>query len=109
MKRQILFVQGGGKDAHDLWDDKLVDSLRQLLPNDYEIRFPTDLDARLPKDVPIHLWHGLDDDIVPPAHVHPCARAIPRARVHHLRGRDHQFNNELSDIAAAILSLEARC
>ena len=28
-RRQILFIQGGGVDAHDEWDDKLVDSLRR--------------------------------------------------------------------------------
>lgn len=184
MKRQILFVQGGGKGVHDEWDDKLVDSLRRLLGDDHEIRyprmpdegdpnlaswrpaierefmalrndailvghsvgatilvetligqpsgkfgaifllaapfagdggwpgdgirFPADLDAHLPEDAPIHLWHGLDDGIVPPAHVDLYAHAIPRARVHRLPGRDHQFNNDLSDIATAIRSLEAR-
>lgn len=40
MKRQLLFVQGGGAGAHDEWDDKLVDSLRRELGLDYEIRYP---------------------------------------------------------------------
>lgn len=26
--RQILFVQGGGEDVHDRWDNHLVDSLQ---------------------------------------------------------------------------------
>src|SRR3954451_13311034 len=29
--RQILFIQGGGADTHDGWDDQLVDSLRRGL------------------------------------------------------------------------------
>lgn len=185
MKRQILFVQGAGKGVHDEWDNKLVDSLRQELGPDYEvryprmpneddpsyaawkpaierefavlrdgsilighsvggtilvktlteqskppkfvaiclmaapfigeggwpgdeIRFPKDLGARLPESVPIHLWHGLGDKAVPPSHVDLYARAIPQARVHRLPGSGHQFDDDLKEVAAAILSLSAR-
>jgi predicted alpha/beta hydrolase family esterase len=185
VKRQLLFVQGGGKGVHDEWDNKLVESLRRELGQDYEIhyprmpseddprydpwktalervfgtlqdgailvghsvggtilvkvlaeqssarefgaifliaapfigdggwstedlQFPPDLGARLPKGVPIHLYHGLEDEVAPPSHIELYARAIPQARVHHLRGRDHQLNDDLKEIAAAILSLEAR-
>jgi predicted alpha/beta hydrolase family esterase len=45
MKRQILFVQGGGADVHDSWDNHLVDSLRRDLGDDYEIVYP-----RMPKE-----------------------------------------------------------
>ena len=38
--RQILFIQGGGAGAHDEWDDKLVESLRQELGGGYEVRYP---------------------------------------------------------------------
>lgn len=183
MKRQVLFVQGGGEGTHDGWDDKLVDSLRQELGDGYEIRyprmpqednpslaawqpaldgelaslqdgsilmghsvggilllktligqparkygaifllaapfvgdggwpseeieFPANLGARLHEGTPVHLWHGLDDDIVPPSHVDLYARAIPQAEVSRLPGRDHQFNNDLTDVAAAIRSLES--
>jgi predicted alpha/beta hydrolase family esterase len=37
---QILFVQGAGDGAHDQWDNRLVDSLRDELGSDYEIRYP---------------------------------------------------------------------
>jgi predicted alpha/beta hydrolase family esterase len=40
LKRQLLFVQGGGKGTHDEWDNKLVASLRQELGQDYEIHYP---------------------------------------------------------------------
>jgi len=185
VKRQLLFVQGGGKGTHDEWDDKLVESLRQELGQGYEIHYPRmpsedspsyaawkgrlerelrtlragailighsvggtillgvlaerasapelggifliaapfvgdggwpaddlqlfpDLEARLPKDVPVHFYHGLQDETVPPSHVELYARAVPRARVHRLPGRDHQLNDDLREVAAAIVSLETR-
>src|SRR6185503_8228177 len=40
MKRQLLFVQGGGAGTHDEWDDKLVASLRRELGPTVEIRYP---------------------------------------------------------------------
>jgi hypothetical protein len=38
--RQILFIQGGGAGAHDHWDDKLFDTLRRGLGDEYEVRYP---------------------------------------------------------------------
>lgn len=179
---QLLFVQGGGKGTHDEWDHKLVESLRQRLGADYEIRYPrmpgeeepsyarwkpaleqefaalrdgavlvghsvgaailvnllashpparrfgalfliaapfvgdggwsaaelrlpADLGARLPRGVPVHLYHGLEDEVAPVAHVALYARAISHAQVLRLPGRDHQLNNDLSEVAAAISSL----
>lgn len=40
MKRQLLFVQGGGAWVHDEWDNKLVESLTRELGPSYEIRYP---------------------------------------------------------------------
>jgi predicted alpha/beta hydrolase family esterase len=40
VKKQVLFIQGGGAGAHDEWDNKLVDSLRQELGLDYDVRYP---------------------------------------------------------------------
>jgi len=40
VKRQLLFVQGGGAGAHDEWDSKLVESLRHELGLRYDIRYP---------------------------------------------------------------------
>lgn len=182
---QLLFVQGGGKGTHDEWDNKLVESLRQEIGQDYEIHYPRmpseddpsynpwkialeelfgtlqdgailvghsvggtilikalteraavrkfgaifliaapfvgnggwsagDLDfspgvgAQLPKGTPIHFYHGLDDEVVPPSHVELYARAVPQASIHRLPGRDHQLNNDLREVAATILSLETR-
>lgn len=68
------------------------------------MEFSPDLGRRLPKDAPIHFYHGLEDGIVPSSHVELFARAVPQGRVHRLPGRDHQLNNDLSEVAAAILS-----
>jgi pimeloyl-ACP methyl ester carboxylesterase len=180
-RHQLLFVQGGGQGTHDEWDNKLVESLRRELGQDYEVRYPrmpgeddpdyaswkttleneiralragavlighsvggtilvkmltehplahrlgaiiliaapflgdggwssdgsplpSDLGARLPSGVPIHFFHGLADDVVPPAHVELYARAVPQARVHRLPGRDHQLNNDLTDVAGVVLA-----
>ena len=177
--RQVLFIQGGGAGAHDEWDDKLVDSLRRELGDEYEVRYPrmpdegdpsharwgpairremadladgaivaghsvggtilvhalaeqppdhriaaivliaapfvgpggwpgdefelpSDLGARLPRGTRVHVFHGLDDETAPPSHAGLYARAIPQAQVHRLPGRDHQLNNDLSEVAEAI-------
>jgi pimeloyl-ACP methyl ester carboxylesterase len=181
-KRDVLFVQGGGKGTHDDWDRKLVESLRRELGEGYEIHYPrmpsednpsygswkaalenvleklhdgailvghsvggtilirmlaehpssrqltavlliavpfvgkggwsfdelqlpADLGARLPRDVPIHFFHGLADETAPPPHADLYARAVPQAHIHRLPGRDHQLNDDLSEVAASILAL----
>ena len=63
------------------------------------------LGAKLPRGVPIFLFHGLADEIVPPSHVELYAREIPQARVHRLPGCDHQLGNDLREVAAVIRSL----
>lgn len=70
-----------------------------------EFELPDDLGARLPTGVPIHLFHGLDDDTVPPAHADLYAHAIPQAQLHRLRGRDHQLGNDLGDVARLLRAL----
>ena len=67
-----------------------------------ELELPMDLGARLPHGVPVHLFHGLRDETAPPSHVDLYARAIPHATVHRLPGRDHQLNDDLSEVAEAI-------
>jgi predicted alpha/beta hydrolase family esterase len=177
--RQILFIQGGGADAHDEWDDKLVESLRRELGGGHEVRYPrmpdegdpsyarwsaairremadlddgavvaghsvgaailinalaeqppqrglaaivliaapfvgdggwpsdefeltSELGARLPSGVRVHVFHGLKDETAPPSHAGMYALAIPQAQVHRLAGRDHQLNNDLSEVAEVI-------
>src|SRR4051794_32153296 len=45
MAALVLFVQGAGKNVHDGWDHKLVESLEREFGPDYRIRYP-----RMPKE-----------------------------------------------------------
>ncbi len=67
-----------------------------------EFELPGDLGGRLPQGVRVHLFHGLQDEIAPPSHADLYARVIPQAQVHRLPGRDHQLNDDLSEVADAI-------
>ncbi|OKI63969.1 alpha/beta fold hydrolase [Micromonospora sp. CB01531] len=67
-----------------------------------EFELPHDLGARLPQGVPVHVFHGLQDDTAPPSHADLYARAIPQAQLHRLPGRDHQLDNDLSEVARTI-------
>jgi len=61
-----------------------------------------DLGARLPPATPIYLYHGSKDDTAPCAHVDLYKQAISHAQVRKLEGRDHQLNDDLSEVAADI-------
>jgi predicted alpha/beta hydrolase family esterase len=67
-----------------------------------DIKPSGDLGARLPQALPIYLYHGSEDDTAPFAHVDLYKKAIPHARVRKLEGRDHQLNDDLSEVAADI-------
>jgi predicted alpha/beta hydrolase family esterase len=186
MTTQLLFVQGGGgENAHDAWDSKLVESLGKELGPDYEIRYPRmpdednpkfalwktalrkeldrlddeavlvghsigatilvhslaeqpperppvgiflvsmpfigmegwpsddmkpepDLGAKLPAQSPVYLYQGSADEIVAPKHGELNAKAIPQAVLRQLPGRDHQLDNDMSEVAADIRELRRR-
>ena len=72
--------------------------------DDFEM--PSDLGGRLPDAIPVHLFHGLEDDTAPPAHADLYARVIPQAHVHWLPGRDHQLGNDLAEVAEVIRELQ---
>lgn len=67
-----------------------------------EFELPHDLGTRLPQGVPVHVFHGLGDETAPPSHADLYARAIPQAQLHRLPGRDHQLDNDLSEVAKTI-------
>ena len=67
-----------------------------------------DFDQRLPRAVPVFLYHGTADEVVPLDHIQLYARSIPRAVVRALKHRDHQLNNDLSEVAHDIHSLLAQ-
>lgn len=69
-----------------------------------EFQLPSDLGDRLPQGVRVLVFHGLEDDSVPPSHSDLYERAIPQAHVNKLPGRDHQLNGDLGEVASAIRS-----
>jgi predicted alpha/beta hydrolase family esterase len=72
-----------------------------------DLELPRDLGAQLPRGVPVHVFHGLEDDTAPPAHADLYGRVIPQAQLHLLPGRDHQLGNNLADVAKVIRALGA--
>src|SRR4051794_22347310 len=67
-----------------------------------EFELTHDLGTRLPQGLPGPGFHRLQDDPAPPQHADLFARAVPQAQLHRLPGRDHQLNDDLSEVAAAI-------
>jgi predicted alpha/beta hydrolase family esterase len=63
-----------------------------------------DFAERFPADVPLFLYHGSADDVVPFGHLDLYAKVFPRAVVRGLADRDHQLNNDLSEVARDIKS-----
>ena len=72
-------------------------------PSD-EISPASDLGAKLPR-IPIHLYQGDADETVPPHHGDLYAAAIPAAILRRLGDRDHQLNDDMSEVAADIRAL----
>ena len=70
-----------------------------------DIKPMSDLGTRLPAQTPVVLYHGSEDDTAPFEHVALYARAIPTAVVRRLNGRDHQLNNDMSEVAVDIRRL----
>jgi predicted alpha/beta hydrolase family esterase len=70
-------------------------------PSD-EFELTSDLGAKLPPAARVDVFHGLRDETVPPSHAGLYAAAIPQAQLHQLPGRDHQLNNDLSEVAEVL-------
>jgi len=77
---------------HDFWKWKDV----ELPPNAAE---------RIPAGLPVFLYHGRRDESVPFSHVEMYARALPRATVRPLDGRNHQLDDDLTEVARDIMLL----
>jgi predicted alpha/beta hydrolase family esterase len=71
-----------------------------------DLVFPPHLGEYLPPGVPVHFYHGDEDDTAPPLHLELYAHAIAQATIHRLPGRDHQLNDDLSEVAATISKLD---
>jgi predicted alpha/beta hydrolase family esterase len=64
-----------------------------------------DFAARLPASVPIYFYHNRDDEFAPFSHLAKYAEKLPSATVREFDSGGHQFNNDMSAMAADIRSL----
>jgi predicted alpha/beta hydrolase family esterase len=65
-----------------------------------------DFASKLPEGLPVFLYHGREDEVVPFEHLALYAEALPRATVRELGGRGHQFDEDLSEVAPDIQELQ---
>lgn len=66
---------------------------------------PDDFASKLPKQAPITFYHSRGDEYVPFEHLAHYASTVPQATIREFDGRGHQFNNDLSEVAADIKAL----
>jgi predicted alpha/beta hydrolase family esterase len=181
MKKQVLFIHGGGEGAYEE-DKKMAASLKNVLGTAYDVRHPKmpdedrpeyeawkdqiaqglaatdgevilvghslgasillkylseekvdrpvagmflvappywgaedwevgeyalreDFESKLPKGLPVFIYHSRDDEWVPFAHLALYAEKLPQATIREFDGRGHQFNDDLSEVARAIEGL----
>jgi predicted alpha/beta hydrolase family esterase len=67
-----------------------------------ELRPTKELAGELPSSAPLYLYQGRNDETVPYSHVGMLAKALPQATIRRLKGRDHQLNDDLSEVARDI-------
>ena len=63
---------------------------------------PLDFARRLPKNLPITLWHSDDDEDIPVDSAHRYAEKMPKAKIVIVHGYGHQFEGKLDFLAKAI-------
>lgn len=69
------------------------------------LKLHEDFPEKLPKNVPVFLYHCRDDNEVPFDHLSLYAEKLPQAMVREIKTGGHQFNNNLSFVANDIKSL----
>ena len=69
------------------------------------LKLHEDFPDKLPKNVPIFLYHCRDDEEVPFDHLSIYARKLPQATVREIERGGHQLNNNLSLVANDIKTL----
>ena len=70
-----------------------------------EVELPTGAASRVPPELPLFFYHGRADQVVPFSHLSKYAKAFPGAIFHPLSGRDHQLNDDMTEVARDISGL----
>ncbi|HEY4178703.1 MAG TPA: alpha/beta fold hydrolase [Kofleriaceae bacterium] len=68
---------------------------------------PARKDFGAPFRFPVIIVHGTNDETAPPKHARQYGETLPNASLRILDGRDHQLNNDMREVAAAITALRA--
>jgi uncharacterized protein len=71
--------------------------------NDLEL--PKEAGTTLSHGISLVFYHGCTDEVVPHHHLDLYQAAFPAAMVRRLQGRNHQLNDDLSEVAADIREL----
>lgn len=69
------------------------------------LKLPHDFPGKLPADIPVFLYHSMDDEEAPFEHLSLYAQKLPHASVHVIEQGGHQFNNDLEFVAENIKEL----
>ena len=69
------------------------------------LKLREDLANKLPKDIPVFLYHCRNDQEVPFEHLMQYSQKLPRAIAREIESGGHQLNNDLSVVAKDIKSL----
>jgi uncharacterized protein len=70
-----------------------------------EAALPEDAAESYPHGVPLFLYHGDSDQIVPVSHLDLYARALPQGTVRRLPGKNHQLGDDMTEVARDIKGL----
>jgi predicted alpha/beta hydrolase family esterase len=70
-----------------------------------EYVLPADFAQQLPESMPVFLYHCRDDEVVPFSHLAMYAEKLPKATIREFDSGGHQFNDDLSVMAADIKNL----
>jgi uncharacterized protein len=69
------------------------------------LKLRNDFPAKLPKNIPVFLYHCRDDEEVPFDHLSIFAQKLPQATIREIETGGHQVNNDLSLVANDIKGL----
>jgi uncharacterized protein len=72
-----------------------------------ELALPKGGAAKFPKGVPTFLYHCRDDETVPFDHLALYAEVLPQATVREFDEGGHQLNNDLSEVAKDVKTLQS--
>ena len=70
-----------------------------------DVTLSADVAEHYPRNMPLFVYHGEDDETVPLEHAAMYEKVLPQAQVRRLSGRDHQLNEDMKEVARDIAAL----